>query len=77
MTLIFSVDLINWWWLKLRANEPIITLVFDTRWRNQNRGVFFEGGRGGGGGISFSFFVLENVEGLKFNTILFEEGNNQ
>ena len=74
MTLIFSVDLINWWWLKLRANEPIITLVFDTRWRNQNRGVFFEGGRGG---ISFSFFVLENVEGLKFNTILFEEGNNQ
>ena len=76
MTLIFSVDLINWWWLKLRANEPIITLVFDTRWRNQNRGVFFEEGRGGGG-ISFSFFVLENVEGLKFNTILFEEGNNQ
>ena len=73
MTLIFSVDLINWWWLKLRANEPIITLVFDTRWRNQNRGGFFEGG----GGISFSFFVLENVEGLKFNTILFEEGNNQ
>ena len=76
MTLIFSVDLINWWWLKLRANELIITLVFDTRWRNQNRGVFFEGGMGGGG-ISFSFFVLENVEGLKFNTILFEEGNNQ
>ena len=76
MTLIFSVDLINWWWLKLRANEPIITLVFDTRWRNQNRGVFFWGGAGGGG-ISFSFFVLENVEGLKFNTILFEEGNNQ
>ena len=40
MTLISSLDLINCWWLKLRANEPIVTLVFDTTWRNQNGGIF-------------------------------------
>ena len=34
--LISSLDLINCWWLKLRANKPITTLVLDTRWHNQN-----------------------------------------
>ena len=39
--LIYSLDLINCWWLKLKANEPIITLVLDTRWHSQNRSIFW------------------------------------
>ena len=47
-TICEPLDPIKCWWLKLRANEPIITLVLDTRWRNQNGSIF----------LNFLFFIL-------------------
>ena len=57
--LISSLDLINCWWLKLRANKPITTLVLDTRWHNQNWSIR---------DINRFFFVGENIDDLKFST---------
>ena len=62
--LISRLDLMNCWWLKLRVNEPIIMLVLDTWWRNQNGSIFWIL-------VSF-FFVWENIDDL--NSTLFLGG---
>ena len=56
-----SLDLINSLWLKVRVNEPIIMLVLDTWWHNQNGGIFWFLG------YQFLSFLEKNIGDLKFN----------